>query len=638
MASSLSILPIGTVPGSSGAALAAGGILFLGFAAGIYLNLRSMQRPGTNRNAAYAAIYAFAAPLPLLIGAVLHHLQIFSSPFIVAGPAAILSIIIAVVFAANALTEMNKFRERWLRGRRRAIAVLVVPVVLALTIVAGVVAHSSGHPIFAGLVSGTAGENLIDKARNYSLSAPPPWVRTDPQRLDPAACATFARKGPEMFASVVIQPLTADSDAPFDLAVAAVKSQIGRSQNGEVLDVQPQSENGLRGIRVESVFGPPSDRQFQVHYLVHDGRSSYQLLARGADGARVSILVEARKLAAGFRLIDPNPIVQAKPAKLAVTFVSPKFGYSVDLTKTVWNRAWPTQAKEVPFAEFGILNERSSAAFCVIPVWLGDDDLDLDILSNALTVRLGIPFVRDSLLSLRTVRQGPLRGQAFGAEQTQGETRLLYRMRVVRGRGFAYLLAAWMNKAMEASPEFLDLALNCVSFAEKAPEPALIGERPRTTHSMVWNDIGNGLFGTGKFDAALGWFKRSFELENNNLSALVNYSETCLQLKRPAEAVGILDEHIGRFPGNSQLVARRAAALFQAGDAAAAIKAYATVFATGWREDTEFARYLSVLANQNRHTDAMAALDRYAAGHDSPELKQMRAQLIELGRRAAPTR
>jgi len=631
----MSSLPLGAGIGTREVTFAVEGLLFVLVVTAIVLNVRAAQRTGTNKNATSAAIYALFAILPLLAAAVITQLRLIDSPFYVAGPVAILSLVIAEFYAAIGIGEFNKFPKHWKRGRRRAQAVLVVPVVIALGLVAGVVAHSSGYPIFSGFVSGTAGKTLLDKARNFQIDAPPPWVQTDSRRLDPAASAAFGRQNPPMVASIVVQPLPAGSESPFETALDSLKSQILRSQNGEVATVEPQVENGLKGVRVESTFGTAPDRQFQIHYIVQDGRSFYQLHTRGAESARSEIAVEARKLSAGFRLLDPNPVVQAKPEKLAVSYASTKFGYSVDVTKTVWNREWTALAKEVPFADFGILNARGSAAFCVIPVWLGDDEVDLDIVCNALTMRLGIPFARDSLLSLRTVRQGPLRGQAFGAEASQGNTRLLYRMRVLRGRGFAYLLAAYMNKAVEASPEFLDLALNCVNFEGTAAEPTLSGERQRGTHSLVWNDIGNGLFRTGKHEAALGWFKRAFELENTNLSALVNYSEACLQLKRPADAVAMLDQHIGRFPGNHALTARRAAAQYQAGDTAGALKGYAAAFAAGLRDDSEVARYLSILVNEKRPADALAALDRYAEGHDSPELKKLRAQVVELSRGGA---
>ncbi len=625
-------LPIGTAISANGVAFAAEGVLFLVIVTGLILNVRAAQRLGTNRNAALAAIYALIAPLPLLIAAVLVQLNLVSKPFYVAGPVAILSLVIAEFFGVIAIGEIAKFRMRWLRGRRRALAVLVVPVVLALGLVAAVVAHSSGYPIFGAFIGGTAGETLIDKERNFVINTPPQWAKTDAHRLDPAACAAFGRQSPQMFATIATQPLPAESESPFETAVSSLKSKILRSQDVELINVEKQPENGLHGVRIESAFGPPQDRQFQVHYVVQDGRTFYQLHTRGAESAKDAILFEARKLSAGFRLLDPNPVVQARPEKLAVSYTSPKFGYSVDVTKTGWNREWTNLAKEVPFAEFGILNSRGSAAFCVIPVWIGDDDVDLDILSSALTTRIGVPFARDSLIGLRTVRQGPLRGLAFSAESTQGNLKLLYRMRVVRGRGFAYLLSAYMNKAMEASPEFLDLALNCVKFDEKAPVPPLVGERQRGTHSLVWNDLGTGLYHVEKFDAALGWFKKSFDLENSNLAALLNYSNACLQLKRPADAVAILDEYIGRFPGNQILVSRRATAKFQSGDFAGAIKGYAAAFAGGLRDDGEFALYLNTLVSLNRHADALAALDRYAEGHDSAELKKMRAQIVALSR------
>jgi tetratricopeptide (TPR) repeat protein len=613
------------------AAVIAGGAAFITLAIGIGANLHSRRRLGTNDKAALSVIFALAAAVAVLIGGELVHFEVVASPFLVAGPLALLLLITAVCYAVHGLAEIRRFRDRWPRGRRRAMAVVVTPVILALVIVAAVVAHSSGYPVFGSLVSGTAGPSIVDQAHNFRFDAPPPWVQAEATRFDPAATVALARQSPPMYATLIIEPLTAGPGSSLETAAENLKTKLGQDSQGQVLNASAQVENGVTGFRIESLVSIGSDRQYQVHWLIQDGRSLYQLRTWGAQEVREAVSNESRKLAAGFRLIDPAPTVLGAPAPVAITFASPRFGYTVDLTKTVWTRPWGSIEKEMPFAEFGALNTRASAAFCIIPVWIGDDELDLDVLSQALSIRVGIPFLRESLFSIRSFRQGPLRGRAFAAEQTQNGVPLLYRLRVLRGRGYAYLLAAWMKKSVESSSEFLDLALDCVTFAETvAPEPPILDDRPRATHAEVWNDIGTALFHSNHAEAALPWFRRAFEVAPANPRSLINYSETCLKLNRPADALAYLDQHLAAFPGSQPVAACRAAVQVQSGDTAGGLKAYHDLFATGWRDDSAFTRYLSTFTAQRRFDDALAALDLYAKGQDSAPLKSLRAQILEL--------
>lgn len=599
---------------------------------GIAINLRDRRHKGTNAKCALGTIFALLACMSTVVGIFLSGIPDFAGPLTICGPVAFVLLIIGLLVALQGLKEQKQFPGRWPRGRRRARAILALPVVAAVLIVGSVITHSVGHPLFSALIRGTAGHTVIDKERNFRIDAPPPWVATEPAKLNPAACAGFARLGPEMFATVVAENRKDAPNASLHSAVAAARARLNRETGSQFLEEYEQNENGLTGHRIESIFTAGDQRFVRIQWLTEHGGIFYEVSTWGPPEVRDKVRLEALKFTGSFRVLESKvspPPFEAAPA----TFTSKAFGYSVDLTNTIWTRRWSALEKENPFAEFGVLNARNSAAFCVIPVWIGDDTLDFEALAGALTARLGIPFTPETIFADRNVRQGPVRGRAFAAEKTEKDVRLLYRMRVLRGRGFAYLLAAWMNKALESSSEPLDLALDCVSFAEApTPDPLITGDRLRFAHSIVWNEIGTALFRAGKFDAAPRWFQRAFEIEPTNAMALANYAEGAMKLGRPGDAVAWLDKHIPAFPGNNSLAALRASALLQSGDTDGAISAYRGVFDAGFRDDQLFTRYLSALVSRKRLDDALATLDRYAEGHDTPQLRNLRTQLLDLRR------
>ncbi|HYR57932.1 MAG TPA: tetratricopeptide repeat protein, partial [Chthoniobacteraceae bacterium] len=297
------------------------------------------------------------------------------------------------------------------------------------------------------------------------------------------------------------------------------------------------------------------------------------------------------------------------------TFTSPKFGYSIDLTNTVWTRRWTNLAQEAPFAEFGVLDARGSAAFCVIPVWIGDDNLNFDALAQALAARMGLPTSRESIFAVHTHVQGPVRGRAFACERTENGVGLLYRVRVLRGRGFAYLLAAWMNKRIEAASEFLDLAMDCVSFADKAdPQPLIAGDRLRATHAAVWNDIGIALSHSedAKPAAAIPWFRRAFEADRRNLVPLFNYADGLVRTGRAPEALAALDRD-AQDDDRPSMKRLRAQVLRANGRLDEAIRLLADLQKAA-PDDTDTALTLAdFFLGAQRYAEALAECDRIAA-------------------------
>ncbi|HYR58098.1 MAG TPA: hypothetical protein VEO95_05695, partial [Chthoniobacteraceae bacterium] len=291
---------------SAGSFIVIGGIVLVA-AAAIVWNVLAMRHTSTNPKCALAVIFAVGAGVALAIGGALTQFpDVSSSIRALPGFAALLLLIVAVALAINGLGEFKRFPEHFVHGRKRAIAVLAVPFFVAALIVLAVCLHSSGHPIFGAQISGTASEILTNKEWNFQVIAPPPWVATDGAKFNPRACAGLARTGPQMSSFVIAEDLAQGGVTRLDAAVEAAKAKIKSGSGAEILDEQEQNENGLTGHRIEYIAAIDGKPLYHTHWLTNHGTIFYQLVTAGPRESREQVRTEGRKLAAGFRLIDPS--------------------------------------------------------------------------------------------------------------------------------------------------------------------------------------------------------------------------------------------------------------------------------------------------------------------------------------------
>src|SRR5262249_21028090 len=148
---------------------------------------------------------------------------------------------------------------------------------------------------------------------------------------------------------------------------------------------------GLRGVRISSSGTQAVLPMTFIHHVIQSNGVLYQLVIWGASMRRDLVESEGRQLAAGFHVLDPNRGHLGESDRAEPIFASSKFGYRVDLSNTVWSRRWKDMAATHPSFEFGVTTAAANAYFGVLPVWIGDDNLDSDILIHSLASRVGVP-------------------------------------------------------------------------------------------------------------------------------------------------------------------------------------------------------------------------------------------------------
>ena len=536
------------------------------------------------------------------------------------------------ILAIIGLREIRRRRGRYRGGKRRAIAMLVLNGFYMVLFAFGVHAGLTRSPSLAAI--GPAGKEVRNEEWNFRLAPPQEWVPLDGSKLNPLARAMFMRKKPEMFVVVLCEQAQGGTATKLDASVELVKAQLQANPGTQLMADEVQTVNEYVGHRIESEGQNGALRLFYVHWVyVHNG-TVYQVVAWGAPEQHDFIRAESAKVRTGFHILDPKRT--ASPATTRTNeseFHSEQYGYTVNLRDSPWTRRWETLEKDNPFAEFGVQNAAGNACFLVIPVALGEVELENNVLTRALAARVGVPYPNPAVNGLKDWTQGPLEGQAFSFERKTQDATFVFRLRALSGRGFAYLLAGWADKRAMTSPDFLDKALDRVRFSAAAPalprdlEPRT--ERDRVTQSLVCNDIGLALDIAGHSDQGLAWFLRAVKFSPREAPFLTNAIEMWLKLGRPADALALLDRNLPNFPGNQKLAAARARVLLLTGDTVGAEKSLAALFDTGWRDDAQFGEYIRTLCERGQSALALSAIDRYGRGASTPALLRMRAVVFQ---------
>ena len=598
----------------------------------LVMNALALRHRGINRRCALSVLFTMGGTIVAGVLAKLMQTSGMSS-FMLVIPAllALGSYVTGTVLAIVGLREIRRRRGRYRGGKRRAIAMLFVNAVYVLLFAFGIYTAMTRSSSLAGI--GPAGQEVRNEEWNFRLAPPPEWVPLDGSKFNPLYRAMFMRKRPEMFIAVIAEQAQAGSAINLAASVELVKAQLQAKPGTQITADEAQTVNAYVGHRIESEEQSGAVRFFNVHWVYVNNGTLYRVAAWGAPEQSEFIRAESAKVRTGFHILDPKLTVRPAATRNESEFRSEHFGYTVNLRDSPWTRRWETLEKDNPFAEFGVQNAAANACFLVIPVALGEVELEKDVLTRALAARVGVPFPNAGVSGLKDWTQGAPEGQAFSFERKTNEATFVFRLRALSGRGFAYLLAAWADKRALASGDFLEQALDRVSFSGAAPvlprelEPRT--DRDRLAQSLVCNDIGLALDAAGHPDQGLPWFLRAVKFSPRDVPFLTNAIEMWLKLGRPADALALLDRNLPNFPGDQKLAGMRARVLLLTGDSAGAEKSLAALLDAGWHDDAQFGEYVKTLCERGYSAAALAAIERYARGADTPVLLRMRAVVFQ---------
>ncbi len=277
--------------------------------------------------------------------------------------------------------------------------------------------------------------------------------------------------------------------------------------------------------------------------------------------------------------------------------------------------------------------------FLVIPLALNGLDPRQEALDQALLGRLGIAYPSDQLSDFQPFEHGGATGHSFRLSREVAGAENEYRLWVVRRGNCAYLATVWFDragaeKAEKKDPKTdtaeLDDVLAQISFDPGAPAGLKIAElnpRQRQSQGLLYNDLGMFAYNSRDFAGAIDCFRHAFELQPNDPAILTNLINAHVELQQYREALGELEQHLSRFANYSDLWAARAFLLAKLGETDAALSAYAALFANGYRAEAPFTQYVTLLAENDRTSEALAAVEEYLQTKDSFAVRRLQAAL-----------
>ncbi len=545
----------------------------------------------------------------------------------------------AFVGLATAHRSPGKFRSGIKRGYV-AIGLSTLAVVLSFIIIVGIMRSSQERRerSQAGNSAQPAGPVVVQEF-NYRITPPPGFAATDAKKLNTAASAAFVEGSPEIF-SIIIAEHTAGNRAA-DLEVMA-ESLKGRMRSRDQVETAPKETvrfGGLDGLRLESKISKGPVSQIMIHCIASVPGYAYQIISWGPASSLERIRSDNVALRSNFRLLDapanseaPLETSAAQPA--STVYHSPSYGWSVDLTGTRWHRNWTTMAKSVPGAEWGIGNAADTAVFCVMPLWIGENESDLDSLAAACGSRFGVAATDDALANAKPwsdPKQPQVSGRSFAWEGSRDGRNLLYHFHVIRAKTCTFLTAAWQDTMLETNGDLLDEPIGHLHFDSTSPTPPdlhHLNAREASAHGFFFNALGVNYLNRQQWEPAKRWLQRSVELNDKDATVLSNYISAIIGQGDEHEALEELNKHFASFESNQKLAAVRANLQFSTGDAAGGVKTYSALFDSGYADDKVFANFLRLACEHQQADAASAALDHYAKGRDTPRFRKLRAQLL----------
>jgi Flp pilus assembly protein TadD len=313
-----------------------------------------------------------------------------------------------------------------------------------------------------------------------------------------------------------------------------------------------------------------------------------------------------------------------------------RYGYKVSFAGTDWKH-WDNLPQLVPAAEFGALY-KNTGRFLVVPVPLGDLDPRPEALDHALLACMGIGYPSDQIANFVQFELDGADGQRFHVRLDVNGKPIDYRICVLRRGNCAYLAAAWLDRS--ASKEsgkdtndlsLLDDALNRLSLEAKTASElknTALNPAQRQALANIYNDLGLSAYNARDFAAAVDSFRLAFELQPKDPAILTNLINSRIELTQYREALAELDLNLDRFANQPDLFAARAFLLSELGETDAALRAYKTLFSTGYFAEPPFTQYVTLLAGAGQLDEALAAVNGLLQTRESFAIRRLQASLL----------
>jgi hypothetical protein len=355
-------------------------------------------------------------------------------------------------------------------------------------------------------------ELLTFKDLNFQFRTPGwPWVQVDTGKLAGAAKLTFYRAYPEMSFAVIAEPLMQSDYASENLADFGRVRLQSVAATSQVLQRQPASVGALNGLEVQSRAEVQNQDLFYVQWFCVTNGWGYQLMAWGKFSNAKKITADIGEMRNGFALLDYHRRPVISGGQTVTDWVSTNFGCRFHTDEADWLE-WNGVETACPFGTFGVLH-RKDAALAVCAVSLASLKAEPEAIYRGLG---GLLTAKDVLKDAHEIHQDNLDGMETAFTQSLASGKEYgYRLRILRGGGFAYLIAAWVEEQNAGKDAILDEAMSSVKITVPAapPNPAAMSEQEKRAERMGLNSIGMIYFGEDRYQRSAEFFKQAVDLD-----------------------------------------------------------------------------------------------------------------------------
>ncbi|PYJ62277.1 MAG: hypothetical protein DME24_04310 [Verrucomicrobia bacterium] len=538
------------------------------------------------------------------------------------------------VLAILGLLEFSNRAGAFSQGRAQAIWALALASIAGLIVGASAVTSVLRQQGFTS----AARKNSPGKTRtfddlNFQFRAPErPWVSIDAAKLNKASQLTFMRQFPEAYFFIIAEKIGTSVNWSSEQLAEVSKAQMqAAAASARVTSEGPSMVNGLRGVLVETEATVAMHPLHYVRWCCATNGYAYQLIGYSRSEDQQRIAPELRQMFSRFELVDPNRVVSS--GGFATNHVSPRYGYSVNVTNSAWHD-FSSLEQTMPLAECGA--SQGDSCFVVVPAWLGGEKLQPQALASGLLGTMNVAYPNENLINRKPLTDGNVAGEQFDFEREIEGRVYRYRFKILQGDGVGYLVAAWtLRRAADAEATLTDALARVRFTARPAAQAFANGEftaRENKTQGFVLNGAGLFHFNSGDHEHALPLFRAAARANREESLYVINTLQAWRHLDRPKEALDFLNEQ----PSNIATVpaVRAHQAYFQANSSLTdqALTNYARLFAEGYRNDSHFGEYVNLLNLQRQYDVALTAVEKYLKTEDSVAVRLQEAEIHRLKR------
>ena len=536
------------------------------------------------------------------------------------------------IMAIIGLVECTNTRARYRQGFAQAIATLILCVLSGMAMIIGVVVARPQRGILAKQPA--SGAPLVFNDLNFKFSPPGrPWAQADAAKLNRYANIAFLRARPEMYFLVIGEKDNVGSLSTAGVAEIAETRMRSITDSLKILERSSRRVGCLNGLEVHSSAKLGVGQLYYVQWFCATNGWAYQMLTWGRFDDRDLVRKEAEQMMARFDILDPTRHPPNSRGADFTDFVSTNFHFAVHFAGSDWS-AWRTLDKTCQYATFGILNH-DDAALVVSAVFLKGLEARPEIIYRGLLAGTGLGMNQDVLSTAHSVTESGLQGiETTFNQRMQSGNDCTYRLKILQGGGFAYLILGWADRANLNKDKLIADAFSRVELTPSSsdpPEPSALNAREKRVQRMLLNGIGLAYNREQQYEQSQRFFEAVLEVGDvpKDMPYLLNLADSLMGVGKYREALSAIERHPDMVEAQTSLQATRAYLQGRLGQTEAALTNYSRLFENSYTSEEYFKDYIGLLASSGQTEKAFALTEAYLRRQDTPALRLLQVSLLK---------